>query len=221
VNLGLVGSSKAAPVKGVEWGQREVQPLIEFRVPFQLDIWDLDNVSRGSKTADLDPVVQAAQKAALFEEQLIYKGFKNGGIEGLIPASQAKAITLPKNAASFEDAVESAVHAIQIAGIGGPFQLVLGRMPYQKLAVGDQKGYPLRKRVMDLLDGGSILWSPAVDTGVIVSSRGGDAELTIGQDFSIGYHSQEGGKINLYITESLTFRVLEPAAAVELKKARS
>jgi uncharacterized linocin/CFP29 family protein len=51
---------------------------------------------------------------------------------------------------------------------------------------------------------------------VILSGRGGDFVLTVGQDFSIGYAGHGEGTVQLFITESFTFQVLEPKAAVEL-----
>jgi uncharacterized linocin/CFP29 family protein len=39
-------------------------------------------------------------------------------------------------------------------------------------------------------------------------------ELTVGQDFAIGYHGHTAAEVNLYITESFTFRVIEPEAVV-------
>ena len=219
VNLGGVEPAAKEAAKGVQWGTRKVLPLIEIRVPFALGIWDLDDISRGSKTAELKPVVEAAEKAAGFEEQAIYNGFKPGGIEGVVATAENKAIALPAAADAYPKAVEDAVHAIQSNGIGGPYNLVLGRVPYQKLSVGDQKGYPLRRRIEDMLGGGGIHWSPALKGGVLLSGRGGDFELTLGQDLSIGYQRQQDNDVELYITESFTFRVLEPAAAVELKAA--
>ena len=41
--------------------------------------------------------------------------------------------------------------------------------------------------------------------------------MTVGQDLSIGYRSHDKENVDLYLTESFTFRVLEPAAGVELK----
>jgi uncharacterized linocin/CFP29 family protein len=40
--------------------------------------------------------------------------------------------------------------------------------------------------------------------------------MTVGQDLSIGYCSAGRDDVELYITESFTFQVIEPAAAVEL-----
>ena len=47
--------------------------------------------------------------------------------------------------------------------------------------------------------------------------RGGDSELVVGQDFSIGYQSHSATEVNFYITETFTFRVITPEAFVELK----
>jgi uncharacterized linocin/CFP29 family protein len=42
----------------------------------------------------------------------------------------------------------------------------------------------------------------------------------VGQDLAIGYAHHDKDQVELYLTESLTFRVLEPAAAVALVRAR-
>lgn len=215
VNLGGMDVGKAGPVKGVEWGLRQVLPLTEIRVPFTLGMWDLDNISRGGKTPELKAVAEAAQAAALFEEKAVYAGFKQAGIAGMLGGGRP-AVTMPAKAGAFAAAVEEAIHAIQSAGIGGPYDLVLGRTLYQMLAVGDEKGYPLQRRVREML-GGAIRWSPALGGGLVASVRGGDFELTLGQDFSVGYQGHDARNVSLYIAESFTFRVLEPAAAVEIK----
>ena len=61
-----------------------------------------------------------------------------------------------------------------------------------------------------------MVWAPAVDGAVVLSQRGGDFELTVGEDFSIGYRSSDAGSVDLYIEESLTFRINTPEAAVHL-----
>ncbi len=38
-----------------------------------------------------------------------------------------------------------------------------------------------------------------------MSTRGGDFELTIGQDVSIGYDSHDADVVNLYFQESFTY----------------
>ncbi len=221
VNLGSVTALDDAPVAGVAWGLRDVLPLAEFRAPFALSMADLDQVARGGVTPDLSTVVAAAQKAALFEEKALYFGLPKGRMQGLLPGSANKPVALPKEAQGYPAALETAVHSLQRNGIGGPYHLVMGRQAFQTLAAGDTHGYPLRKRIGDLLNGGSVRWSPALEGGALLSGRGGDAELTVGQDYAVGFSGADGDKISLYLTASFAFRVLEPAAAIELKPARA
>ena len=47
--------------------------------------------------------------------------------------------------------------------------------------------------------------------------RGGDFELTVGQDLSIGYLRHDAETVTLYLQESFTFRCLDPEAAVPLR----
>jgi uncharacterized linocin/CFP29 family protein len=53
-----------------------------------------------------------------------------------------------------------------------------------------------------------------VHGGVVLSMWGGDFVLESGEDISIGYRSHDEQAVQLYLEESLTFRVLEPDAAV-------
>jgi uncharacterized linocin/CFP29 family protein len=63
---------------------------------------------------------------------------------------------------------------------------------------------------------GPIVWAPGLAGAVVASLRGGDFELVVGRDFSIGYLEHDAKVVRLYIEESFTFRVLSPQAAVPL-----
>lgn len=217
VSLGRLRLSKSEPREGIHWGLREVLPLIEVRVPFSLKLMEIDSISRGLKNPDFAGLEEAAQKAAWFEESCTYHGFTEAGIEGMIPRSPHEPISLRKQVDMYQEFVESAVVSIQKAGIGGPYILALGTEPYLAVMAGDQRGYPLRKRLEGILSGGGMCWSPALEGGVVYSAREGNYELTIGQDLSLGYAGHSRDAVELYITESFTFQVLEPGAAVELK----
>jgi uncharacterized linocin/CFP29 family protein len=217
VNLGRLSAEKA--VGGVNWGLRQVQPLLEIRVPFVLSQHELDSVDRGSKTPELEPVQKAAQKIAAFEEKALYLGFPKGGIEGMAKSAGHAPLKLPLKSEGYLDCVEKAVVALQESSIGGPYHLVLGTKPYATVMKGDTKGFSLKARLVDMI-GGQIHWSPALKGGVFLSGRGGDFELTVGQDLSIGYASHDRQGVEFYFTESFTFNVNEPAAVVELRAGR-
>ncbi|MFC2251744.1 encapsulin, partial [Labrys portucalensis] len=67
---------------------------------------------------------------------------------------------------------------------------------------------------------GPVIWAPAIEGGLVLTTRGGDFELTVGQDISIGYASHSATAVQLYFQESLTFRLLTAEAAVALLHAK-
>jgi uncharacterized linocin/CFP29 family protein len=68
------------------------------------------------------------------------------------------------------------------------------------------------RRIVD----GPLIWAPGLNGAVVVSLRGGDFELMVGRDFSIGYLDHDAEVVRLYIEESFTFRLLSPQAAAPL-----
>ena len=61
-----------------------------------------------------------------------------------------------------------------------------------------------------------IIWAPAIDGAFVLTTRGGDFNLHIGQDVSIGYLSHTDSVVRLYLQETLTFLLLTSEAAVAL-----
>jgi uncharacterized linocin/CFP29 family protein len=206
------------PIKDVSVGVRTVQPLVEIRTPMVLDIMELDTIARGAVNPDLDPIVQAAERVARLEDQAIFHGYPAGGIVGIIEASPHAPVRLA-NVADWPKAVVQAKEVLRAAGVGGPYALVLGPRAYDELSAASEDGYPLRKRIERAIIDGPLVWAPALMGAVLMSTRGGDFELTVGQDLSIGYAYHEKHRVELYLTESFTFRVLEPKAAVWLQSA--
>jgi uncharacterized linocin/CFP29 family protein len=218
VNLGRLETAKDRGPHKVPWGRRLVLPLMESRVPFELDQMELDSIARGAKDADLDPLEDAARRIAIFEESAVYNGFEPAGIKGIISGSAHQPINLPKNAHEFPEAVARAAEVMALAGIEGPFALVLGTEAWAGLMQSGSGGYPPQRIIRNLIDGDPRM-SAAVEGGLLISVAEGNFELTVGQDFSVGYASHDRNKVELYLTESFTFRVLEPKAAVRLNPA--
>ncbi len=63
-----------------------------------------------------------------------------------------------------------------------------------------------------------IVWSPAI-RAVVVTTRGGDFDLYLGQDISIGYLSHSADAVTLYLQETLTYITQTTEAAVVLTRA--
>jgi len=180
-----------------------------------MELWELDNIIRGARDLRLEPLIEAANRVAEFEENAVYHGFDPGCITGLAQAGRESAMSL--STGSPADIMSGLSEAVMMMGrnsIEGPFALVAGTRLWQALDILGE-GYPLRKRVSALFEGGTI-FCPQIEGGFAVSTRGGDFELTLGQDVSIGYESTTGGSVRLFMAESFTFRVIEPNAVVPL-----
>jgi uncharacterized linocin/CFP29 family protein len=91
----------------------------------------------------------------------------------------------------------------------------LGAKAYTSVSGASDDGYPVLEHIRRLVDG-EIVWAPAIEGGLVVTTRGGDFELAIGQDISIGYLGHSRSAVELYLQESFTFRLLTTEAAVAL-----
>jgi uncharacterized linocin/CFP29 family protein len=130
-------------------------------------------------------------------------------------SSSNPVLTLPAAAASYPDVVSQAVSALRLAGVGGPFALLLSAGAYTMVSETTEHGYPIREHLNHVIDG-DIIWAPAIDGAFLLSARGGDYELRLGQDLSIGYLSHDASTVDLYFTESLTFLAYTAEASVAL-----
>lgn len=212
VNLGSLDEIQEQDM--VRWGLRQVQPLIEFRVPFVVDRWSVDNLERGAVDVDLDTVRAAALAAARFEARVVYHGLPAAGIVGLCGASDHGTVSLGRSGHDAADAVAAAMVKLTDAGVDGPYLLLLGENEYRRVA-SDQSGYPLRQQLAKLV-GSAPVYSPGLDGGLLLSTRGGDFPLTLGVDVAIGFDRADGEDVHLFLTESFTFRVTGAEAVVVL-----
>ncbi|MGD2141263.1 MAG: family 1 encapsulin nanocompartment shell protein [Burkholderiales bacterium] len=210
----------ATPGAGIEARLRRVQPLVEMRVPFSLKREELEAVARGAHDPDLDAVREAAQLAALAEDRAVFHGYEAAGIQGISHAASGGALTLSDDYEEYPGVVADALNRLRTAGVHGPYGIALGPRCYTGLTKTTQGGYPVIEHVRRLLDG-PIIWAPGIDGAAVLSQRGGDFELSVGQDFSIGYLDHSATTVQLYLQESFTFRVLSPEAGVPLAYAKA
>jgi len=215
VPLGRLEVPKSQPEKGVEFGVHSVQPLVEIRSHFSLDIWELDNIVRGAVDIDFSSLEDAAKKIAIFEEKAIFYGFSQAGIKGIMESSPHTPIPLSSEREQILDSVSVAISTLLESSVEGPFGMAVSPEIWRYLS-GYVKGYPLRNHLEHLLNGPVIL-SPFVKEAFLVSMRGGDTQLILGQDLSIGYLTHDSKDVRLYITESFTFRVIDPSVVVYME----
>lgn len=205
----------AAPEEGVRALQRLVEPVVELRIAFKLSRQEVDDVERGADDSDWMPLKEAARKIAYAEDRAIFDGYKAAGIKGIRPGSSNHVCPLPPVVKDYPQTIARAVNELRLAGVNGPYRLVLGDKLFTALSGASEDGYPVFEHVKRLVDG-DVIWAPAIEGGLVLSTRGGDFELDLGQDFSIGYLNHSEKEIELYLQESFSFRLLTTEAIVAL-----
>jgi uncharacterized linocin/CFP29 family protein len=222
VGLPAVGTghllSITPPAEDIISRQREVKALVELRVPFELTRAAIDDVERGSDDSDWQPAKDAARKIAFAEDRAIFNGYPAANIQGIREATSNPIMTLPADVRDYPDAVAQALSQLRLVGVNGPYSVLLGAKAYTELAETRDHGYPVLEHVKRIVDG-NIIWAPAIEGAFVLTTRGGDFELSIGQDLSIGYLSHTDAVVRLYLQESFTFRPFTSEASVVLASA--
>ncbi len=216
VSLGRLHEEKC-DVKDVCLGVRSVLPLVESRISFELEQWELHNIDRGVKDPDLAALEAAAEKIAALEEHILYNGHAKTGIKGLVASCENKPVDLvAKDTEKFTGALQAAIVKMKIKdGIGGPYALV-GGAKLQAALGRIESNRTLYSAVKKFTEVDEIIYSPHYDGAFLVSKRGGDFELTLGFDYTVGYNCVKGKMLEFFIGESFTFQVIEPRAYTPL-----
>ncbi|MGX8796586.1 family 1 encapsulin nanocompartment shell protein [Fusibacter sp. JL298sf-3] len=197
--------------KAVKTGVYRVKPLVEARVEFELNKWELDDITRGAKDIALDALEDGVKKLALFEEDAVYNGFKDGDIQGLKAVAETT-LSFGDTGGKVLEALSQAILTLNQAYVKKPYTLIVGKKAYKQLNT--LHDGCLLADVVKTLIGGDIVYSEVLEGALLVPYNHEDLELTIGQDFSIGYEHHTDQTITFFITESFTFRVLDPALIV-------
>lgn len=208
----------AAPLDGIVARQHEVKALVELRVPFELDRQAIDDVERGASDSDWQPAKDAALRLALAEDGAIFEGYAAAAMQGIRQGSSNPVMPLPSAVRDYPEAISQALSQLRLAGVDGPYAVLLGADAYAALDEASDQGYPVLEHITRLVNN-EIIWAPAISGAVVLSTRGGDFELHIGQDTAIGYSSHTDTVVHLYLQESFIFLLLTAEAAVALAQA--
>jgi uncharacterized linocin/CFP29 family protein len=210
--------SIAAPSEGILAWQREGKALVELRAPFELDRQMIDDVERGANDSDWQPVKDAVKKIAFAEDGAIFEGYAAGGIQGIRQGTSNPIEALPTDVRNYPDAIAHALSQLRLVGVNGPYSVLLGADAYTAVAEARDYGYPVLEHLRRIVDG-QIIWAPAIAGAFVLTTRGGDFDMHVGQDISIGYLSHTDAAVRLYLQETFTFLLLTAEAAVALTAA--
>jgi uncharacterized linocin/CFP29 family protein len=200
---------------GILARQREVKALVELRVPFDLDRQQIDDVERGANDSDWQPAKDAARQLAFAEDQAIFEGYAAAGIEGIRAGTSNPRTALPADVREYPDAIAQALSQLRLVGVNGPYSVLLSADAYTGLSETSDHGYPVLEHIKRLVSS-EIIWAPAIAGAFVLTTRGGDFGLYLGQDVSIGYLSHTDAVVRLYLQETFTFLLLTTEAAVAL-----
>lgn len=219
--LACVGTGHLQPIAGAREGvqarQRESKALVELRVPFELSRDAIDDVERGANDSDWQPAKDAARQIAFAEDGAVFEGYPQAGIVGIREGTSNPKMPLPADVREYPDAIAHGLSQLRLVGVNGPYAALLGAEAYTALAETSDHGYPVLEHVKRLVKD-QIIWAPAIEGAFVVTTRGGDFELHLGQDLSIGYLSHSDKSVRLYLQETMTFLLLTAEASVVLEK---
>ncbi len=154
----------AAPAKGIIANQREVNALVELRVPFELDRKSIDDVDRGANDSDWQPAKDAARQIAFAEDAAIFEGYTAASIGGIRQGTSNPIMTLPADVREYPEAIAQGLSRLRLVGVNGPYAVLLGADAYTALAETSDHGYPVLEHVKRLVKD-QIIWrqlSPAL-----------------------------------------------------------
>lgn len=193
------------------YGVYKIQPLVETRISFVLNRWELDNIERGAKDVNFDALDEAVKKAAKFEDSAIFYGLPEACIEGL----KSSAHPVQKFGTTDEETIKSMIAGIKLlrdSTAKKPYILVVSEEKWVYLNTVSKDPEFLKK--LEKMIGNPIVVSENVKEAFLMPYDDENLELALGMDYSIGYQDSDDVNVKLFITSSFAFRVLDKSLVV-------
>jgi uncharacterized linocin/CFP29 family protein len=213
VETGRTEHLPSATGSGIAVRRRTVLPLVEVRADFSLQMEEIADFSRGADDVDLTGLDDAVLRVAAVENRAVLQGWAGATGAGVTSASTNAARAHDGRPESFRAAITSAVATLRDAGVDGPYTLASGPDDWAAIIETDDSGYSLRRQIEGII-GGTVERSPGIEESVLVSTRGGDFTLTVGEDLTLGYSHHDADHVFLYVEETFAVKVDTPEASV-------
>ncbi|MBN2870916.1 MAG: encapsulin [Campylobacterales bacterium] len=194
---------------------REPVRMVEIRYGFDLPKSVVEDFKRDKSDFDDTVFKHVANRFSAVENSLILEGVKEAQIEGILNNIPRKPIHA-KNTKGLIDAVASMIAAFGAEFVEGPYKLVLSTATLIKMVGESEGGVSVKSRLESLLGANFFVVCESIgdDRILALSQRGGDFALYNGLDVSIGFSEEKEDAYALFMTESCTFRILNPEAAL-------
>ncbi|MGH8428337.1 MAG: family 1 encapsulin nanocompartment shell protein [Gammaproteobacteria bacterium] len=198
----VISSTRALPV-----------PMI--RKSFQLSMRRVVAAEEQGAPLDLTPAEEAGEAIARREEEFIYDGSKETGLEGLLGISGGAKVRIGdwKNAGQVLEDMLKAVAALEKNGFLGPYALALPPKHYTLLFRRYEGSDVLQlEHLKRLCEKG--VYKAEIAKPVLVDPNVG--HIVIGQDLRCGFSGTDGIHYQLFANESVVLKVEEPGAVCVL-----
>jgi uncharacterized linocin/CFP29 family protein len=160
---------------------------------------------------NLAEVENAAEAVARREEEFIYLGQADFGLDGLLNASGHREVkgAAWSNLDAALDAVLAAITRLDEGGFHGPYALALPPAHYNNLFRHYEHTDLLQiEHLKSLCTHG--VYKAAIDMPVVVDKHAG--AVVLGQDLHVGYAGSDGIHYQLFVCESMVLRLDEQEA---------
>jgi uncharacterized linocin/CFP29 family protein len=173
--------------------------------------------------------VSAARSAAAFtarkEDDLVFNGYPDLGLEGLLTVEGRGVLPLAdwgKVGNAFAD-VTSAIEHLVRAGFYGPYALVVPPVLYARMHGVHERTGVLEIRNVEELTTAGVFRSPVVpeDRAMVVSTGGQNVDLAVAQDMVVAYLGPDKMNHVLRVLEILAPRIKRPTAIVTLEPSKA
>lgn len=189
-----------------------------LRKSFGLSVRRIEGYQAMGQPLDLRSVEDAAEAVARREEEFIYYGQPDFGLEGLLTATGRNEVPCD-DWNKVEQALENvlaAVNHLDENGFHGPYALALSptwyNLLFRRYEGTDMLQLEHLKRLCELG-----VFKAEIEGAVLVDARVG--RIIVGQDLMTGYSSNDGIHHQMFVSESLVLRVEEPGAICTLTRA--
>ncbi len=197
-----------------------VTPLVMIRSSFTLPVRDIAAFEQSSQPLELNSAAKAAIDCARQEDSLLFNGSKAAGFKGLLNAEGSGSIRLKPwtKIGTAADDMLRAVKLLDKAGFYGPYAMALSidlyNLLFRRYTQGGRTEFEHLKQFVT--DG--IIKAPVISSGgIVICTSGPFAQIVLGQDLMTGFIGPGDNEYEFSVSESVTLRLVQPAAICVLK----
>jgi uncharacterized linocin/CFP29 family protein len=195
-------------------------PVAYTAVEFELPLREIASFQEMGLPMTLRPAANAAIALARTEDDLIFNGSRETGVDGLLTVKGSQSVegfdwnTIGDAA----NTIIAAITKLDGAGLHGPYTLALAPGLYNLLLRRYPQGEMTELQHLSVMVTSGIVKSPAIASGGVLMAYGKEfASIVLGQDIMTGFIGPESTGFRFVISESVFLRIVFPEAICVLR----